>query len=88
MDEIHIKPPPAAVQAAIAARLKLAERFPVGCRVRAVVPLAHPKPGEIVKVLGVTADGSLRLDISPAYVAHAHPEHLEIVADELDTDPF
>lgn len=61
--------------------------IPPGTLVRAKVPLAHPAPGVVLPVLDTTANGDVRLRISPDFIAHAAPEHLEIVH-ELDTDPL
>lgn len=65
--------------------------IPPGTLVRAKVPLAHPAPGVVLPVLDTTANGDVRLRISPDFIAHAAPEHLEIVTTgphELDTDPL
>jgi hypothetical protein len=63
-----------------------------GTQVRAKVRLAHPKPGEIATVIGMTPSGDVRLRLaSTDYVPHARPEDLEIVRDastDLDTEPF
>ena len=60
--------------------------IPPGTLVRAKVPLAHPAPGVVLPVLDTTANGDVRLRISPDYIAHVAPEHLEVV--NVDTDPL
>jgi hypothetical protein len=65
----------------------LAARMPVGSSVRATVPLASLKPGEVAEVIGITQAGELRLKISADYTPIVNPAHLEPY-DLLDTDPL
>ena len=60
--------------------------IPVGTPVRAKIPLARPRPGEVAHVIDATPSGDIRLRLDGTDVIyHASPEHLE---PDLDTDPF
>lgn len=79
---------PASVLARELKNRTLADRMPVGCRVRAIIPMASLKPGETAEVIEVTAAGELRLRTAANYTPIVNPAHLELVPNDIDDDPL